>query len=60
MPELIGFLFYEGIDDDDFTLWNVTLSKDDADKITAILEKYRNEGISVRGKPDEISITDVL
>lgn len=55
-PELFGFIFRQGTDD--FTLCEVELSKDDMDTINSILEKYDNDGVSVRGDKT-ISIADL-
>lgn len=36
---------------DDFTLWQVDISQEDYD---ALIEKYQNDGYSVRGNKDQI------
>ena len=38
-------------DRDDFTLWQVDISQEDYD---ALIEKYQNDGYSVRGNRDQI------
>lgn len=38
-------------DRDDFTLWQVDISQEDYD---ALIEKYQNDGYSVRGNKDQI------
>lgn len=44
---LVGFVHqYE---EDDFSMWNVQLSEEDTKDIEAILEKYQDQGFSVRG-----------
>ena len=44
---LIGFIHQYGAND--FSIWNVQLSDEDQKAIEAILEKYRDHGISIRG-----------
>lgn len=44
---LVGFIHQYG--EDDFSIWNVQLSEEDKKSIETILEKYQDQGFSVRG-----------
>lgn len=44
---LVGFIHQYG--ENDFSIWNVQLSAEDEKAINAILEKYQDNGLSVRG-----------
>ena len=44
---LVGFIHQYG--ENDFSIWNVKLSAEDEKAINAILEKYQDNGLSVRG-----------
>ena len=44
---LVGFVHQYG--EDDFSMWNVQLSEEDTKTIEAILDKYQDQGWSVRG-----------
>ena len=44
---LVGFVHQYGAND--FSIWNVELSTEDKKAINAILEKYQDNGLSVRG-----------
>ena len=45
--ELVGFVHRYGTDD--YSIWAVELSDADRDAINSILEKYQNDGVSIRG-----------
>ncbi|MBR0075477.1 MAG: hypothetical protein IJP96_06965 [Synergistaceae bacterium] len=45
---------------DDYTIWNVELNKNDAEIINSILEKYQNDGYSIRGNKDELKLSDAF
>lgn len=44
---LVSFVHSYG--KNDFSIWNVQLSEEDKKAIEAILEKYQDQGFSVRG-----------
>ena len=54
---LVGFIHQYG--NDDFSIWNVQLSDEDQKAIEAILEKYRDNGFSVRGN-SQITIEEAF
>lgn len=54
---LVGFIHQYGADD--LSVWNVQLSDDDEQAINAILEKYRDHGISIRGN-SEITLKEAF
>ena len=47
-------------EDDTYSIWSVELDKADEEKINLILEKYQNEGSSVRGKIKELDLSKCL
>ena len=55
--EIVGIIHQYG--KDDFSIWNVQLSEDDANTISKILEKYDTTGYSVRGN-SQIQIKEVF
>lgn len=55
---LVGFVHrYE---DGTYSLWGVDLAPEDEEAINEILLKYQNEGVSVRGDADSISLDEAL
>lgn len=54
---LVGFIHQYGAND--FSMWNVQLSDEDQKAIEAILDKYRANGISVRGN-SEMKLEEVF
>ena len=54
---LVGFIHQYG--NDDFSIWNVELSTEDKKAINAILEKYQDNGLSVRGN-SELTIKEAF
>ena len=55
---LVGFVHrYE---DGTYSLWGVDLASEDEEAISEILSKYQDEGVSVRGDADSISLDEAL
>ena len=54
---LTGFIHQYG--ENDFSIWNVQLSAEDEKAISAILEKYQDNGLSVRGN-SELTIKEAF
>lgn len=54
---LVGFIHQYGAND--FSIWNVQLSDEDQKAIEAILDKYRANGISIRGN-SEMKLEEVF
>ena len=54
---LVGFIHQYG--ENDFSIWNLQLSDEDQKAIEAILDKYRANGISVRGN-SEMKLEEVF
>lgn len=46
MEKLIGFVYGH---ENNYSIWNVELSKDDMKAIQEILEKYETDGCSISG-----------